>query len=441
MTVAAPSAPARTTGRILGLDDARFLALAGMMATHVWAWSIDGSDPAPWLSEIVAGKAAALFAVLAGVGIAMTTRTSMETGRLAAARLNLFGRGLAIVLVGLTLGLLEGSVLVILVYLGVTFWLVIPLLGRTVSNLLGVAIAVAIVWPIASSILRLAVTDVDGMWLGSASWADLADPAGLLIGLFVTGVYPVMTWLVYLLVGVAVGRVVIAAREQGALRGLGLRMAVIGASVAASAALVSWVLAGPMGGLAGLQEDYAGYAEAGEVEAFFYASAYGTVIPGDVRWLESPAPHTGTLFDLAITTGIAVLVIGCCLVLRTAMPRAVSRVLAPVATAGAAPLTIYTLHVFAAGIVALAVGDRWLDDPTADVPWSISSPIMWVIHVLGALLVGAVLMLLRRRGPLESLVSLTGRLFARLADRGRGRGPAGDEDGASALRGAEAAAT
>lgn len=52
--------------RLIGLDLARFLALIGMMATHVWAFDIATGGHTP-ITEVLSGKAAALFAVLAGI--------------------------------------------------------------------------------------------------------------------------------------------------------------------------------------------------------------------------------------------------------------------------------------------------------------------------------------------------------------------------------------
>jgi hypothetical protein len=417
-----PVVDAAPRSRILGLDDARFLALIGMMATHLWASNVDNYWSTPWVSEIIAGKAAALFAVLAGVGIGLATDGLIVTGRVAAARLTVFGRGLALVVVGMTLGLLPGGIIVILVYYGVAFWLVIPLLQRPAASLLRLAVACAVAWPLISAFLRLALEDPnEPIGLLSANWLDLGDPAAFVTGLLITGVYPALTWVVYPIVGLAVGRLAIVARERGTLRQLGLRLAAVGACVAAAAFALSWVLAFPMGGLAGLQRDYEPFASPEEIEAFFYVQGYGSMPAGDVRWLESPAPHTGTLFDLAITAGLAVAVIGVCLFVRTLLPNGVARALRPAAAAGAAPLTIYTLHVLTSGIVENLVAADWRVNAVAPVPWFVSSPWLWCLHVLGALLIGMLLARLHRRGPLEALVTWTGRLFARVASPRRRR--------------------
>ena len=57
-------------GRLIGLDVARCLALLGMVATHVLDERTPGGDltTAQWLAG---GRASALFAVLAGVSLAL----------------------------------------------------------------------------------------------------------------------------------------------------------------------------------------------------------------------------------------------------------------------------------------------------------------------------------------------------------------------------------
>src|SRR5262249_44248191 len=55
-------------GRIVGLDLARFVALAGMMLTHVWYTSDYLAGTMTWWGTLFEGRSAALFAVLAGVG-------------------------------------------------------------------------------------------------------------------------------------------------------------------------------------------------------------------------------------------------------------------------------------------------------------------------------------------------------------------------------------
>jgi uncharacterized membrane protein len=109
-------------GRIVGLDLARFVAVVGMMAVHVWLYADLKTGEQLWFSGQFTGRASALFAVLAGVGVVLSTRTPLRRGRQMAARWMLVGRGVALIAIGLTLGLLQPPMLVILVSYGVMFW-------------------------------------------------------------------------------------------------------------------------------------------------------------------------------------------------------------------------------------------------------------------------------------------------------------------------------
>ncbi|HEU5322919.1 MAG TPA: hypothetical protein VFX28_19090, partial [Methylomirabilota bacterium] len=57
--------------RLVGVDVARALALLGMMATHILLPVTDGS--LAWPQALAGGRSSALFALLAGVSIALVT--------------------------------------------------------------------------------------------------------------------------------------------------------------------------------------------------------------------------------------------------------------------------------------------------------------------------------------------------------------------------------
>ncbi|PPF46843.1 hypothetical protein C5B85_00710 [Pseudoclavibacter sp. AY1F1] len=379
-----------------------------MMATHVWVTNSDGSTPA--LAAFLGGKAAALFAVLAGIGVVLTTRQQRERKAHAAAALNVFGRGLALMLIGMTLGLVPGPIAVILVYYGLVFWLMVPLLRLSNLSLLMVATAWAGLWPFLSMLLR-APLNVSSE-LGTPSWLDLAHPLELLRGLFVTGTYPVLTWVVYAIVGMVVGRMLLVARERGTILPLSLGLAGVGAVLALVGVGVSLLLAGPFGGLSSIGASTGAGERASDL---FYSAAFGTS-PTESSWfLASPAPHSGTTFDLAITAGTSLIAIGVCLALCLRMGDAAIRVLGPALGAGATPLTIYALHVIVAGITysALVHGGGLANSP--ELFWLVSSAPIWLIHVAGALGIGAVFFWWQRRGPLEAAVTWSGQRFAALA--------------------------
>lgn len=379
--------------RIAGLDYARFVALIGMMAAHVWAFNVDGSPGL--LATIVAGKAAALFAVLAGVGIALTSHRNLVEGQIWAARRNVFGRGLVLVLLGLTLSLISPVAIVILPFYGVIFWCMIPLLRLPSRMLLIAAVSLAVIWPFVSTWLDAAYPPASGQLIEDLTWAGLADPAMFARTLFLSGGYPVPTWVVYAIVGLVIGRLILATANSRDRARLSLLLGGVGVTMA----LLSWGASTVLGNVVVGSSDEA------------HRGLFG-----DLALLTTSQPHTGTTFDLALTTGIALAAIALFLSLGEAIGVRTRRIVEPIRVAGAAPLTIYTAHILATliGFIIFLASHETTGAPENDtVPWLISSSSLWAIHVVGALLIGTLLVLLKRRGPMETLMSWTGRLFAR----------------------------
>ncbi|OLT14462.1 hypothetical protein BJF78_19080 [Pseudonocardia sp. CNS-139] len=128
MTVARPGVTSRR-GRLLGVDAARAVALVGMFATHLLPLRAGGAETLTGL--LADGRSAALFAVLAGVGIALGTggtRPPPDARAHAAAAAGLLVRGALVGLVGLWLAGLDPTVAVILAYYGLLFAVATPLL-------------------------------------------------------------------------------------------------------------------------------------------------------------------------------------------------------------------------------------------------------------------------------------------------------------------------
>ena len=75
--------------RLAGIDAARGLALLGMMATHVLLTFERNAELTPtWVGLVFSGRASALFAVLAGIGLALSTgkQRPLQGPELSAAR-------------------------------------------------------------------------------------------------------------------------------------------------------------------------------------------------------------------------------------------------------------------------------------------------------------------------------------------------------------------
>lgn len=403
--------------RILGLDLARFVAIAGMMATHTWLWADSVAGVHVASSEQFQGRASALFAVLAGVGAVLATRAPIREGRPGAARLMLVGRGIALVAIGLTLTLLDIPIFVILAYYGVLFWFLALAITWPRWVLVAVGAVVAVVAPVAVYLLGEAfqLTEREA---SNPNWLSLADPLPVLRGLLATGTYPVLIWIAYGLVGMAIGRTLLAARGAGTVRVAAVTLAAVGAAVWLGGIALAALAQGPLGAVRGLATDL-GISEE-QALGLLTDPGSGRPLPGSPWMLLASAAHTGTTFDLLLTIGSSTTVIGLLVLLGTVLGPLARRILSPVLGAGAAPLTVYSAHVLLVGTVTLVMLGKpygeltWQEYVVLDTPWFLSSWGFWLANILMALLIGSFLTFLGRRGPLETLVTWAGRLAARL---------------------------
>ena len=134
----------------MGFDIARGLAVIGMVAAHVAepALDFDWGDAATW-PDIVNGRSAILFALLAGVSIAlMTGRTQRPTEeQMPAVRLRLLGRGITIFIIGLLLEQLGTSVLIILTLYGILYVVALPFVRARRRTLVCWSLGLALLAP------------------------------------------------------------------------------------------------------------------------------------------------------------------------------------------------------------------------------------------------------------------------------------------------------
>lgn len=338
----AVSAGPGASGRLLGIDLARAVALLGMMATHTMDLVDAAGDPQP--VGLIAGKAAALFAVLAGFSVELSTR---RYGRWRDAAASLAVRGLLISILGLVLGSLSSSIAVVLVNYGVLF-LLAPLVLRLPARWLA---ATTVLWlvasPVASHLIR------DGLGLQRAVEAPelshLAQPGELALGVLLTGYYPVLQWMSYILLGMAVAKLDIGRHLLG-LFACGLSLFIAGRGV-------SWLMLNVFGGDAALVEVSQMWGT--DLTAALFTGSYGVTPATSWWWLAIAGPHSGTPFDLLSTGGTAVMTIVACQAAAELLGRR-SWVLAPLSAPGSMPLSVYSAHVVLLEITRLAlVAEPW----------------------------------------------------------------------------------
>lgn len=386
--------------RLDGIDLARGAALLAMMATHILPTltqdQASGVWSATWLGTVLSGRAAALFAVLAGV--------SLTLGRMPAARnrLGLALRAAVIAAVGLTLGMTQVAVAVILVQYAVLFWCALCVL-RLRRQALGLLAAVWILAaPLAAYLVRpFLLGATPPLRLGhNPSWADLGDPGRLIADLTVTGYYPALQWFGYLLVGLWIGRADLARTATQVWLVLG------GAIAAVAAKACAWAFLGPLGGLNALQAT--DQARVWPLRAMLEANLTGVDQTGTWWWLATAAPHSGTSLDLLHTAGTSAAAVGAFLLIARIPPLARTGLLMPLAGAGAMTLTLYTVHV-----AALAL-------PLADSA-QLTGPALLAVHIAAALAVGLFVRANEWRGPLEAVAHAATRLGV-VTSRGLQRG-------------------
>jgi uncharacterized membrane protein YeiB len=406
------SAPGREKPRIIGIDVARGLALAGMLAVHVFP-TFDSDGSASIATAYTSGRGAAIFATMAGVGLAIVTgrQRPVSGGARVTASVGLAIRALLLLVIGLVMGYVtiagDLDVYVILPYYAAMFLLAIPLLGLRPQVLAIISVSLAAVTAFA---IFTTVGDVANPSRGiDPTIGDFVrHPVGMLVLLLFGGAYPAVLWLAYICAGMAMGRLDLSSkRVAGWLFGGGAALAAV--SWLASSLLLFW-----FGGLRHLRDN----APAGTqwTDSRLVWEPWGDF--DTFWWYAGRAPHSGTPFDMLHTIGFAVAVLGAAL-LVTRLPLA-ARLLRPVATAGSMVLTLYCAHIvfLATGLL----GDHYYAKYCV---------------LLAAMIIFAVLWKrIHPRGPLEELVSRISTLPGRRArDRSRhGTAAPGGEPSAEAGR-------
>jgi uncharacterized membrane protein len=381
-----PSSPA---SRLRGIDAARGLALLGMMATHLLpTFEADASLTPTWIGLTFSGRAAALFAVLAGVGLALSTGKQVppEGTALNAARRGVALRALVIAAVGFSLGGLEVNVAIILVHYALLFLCILPFLGLKLKALCAWAVGWTVLSPVLAYLLRPWLMAANPpLHLGhNPSWEDLSTPLPLLGDLFLTGYYPAFQWLAYLLVGLVLGRLPLTKAMVPVLLLTGGTAVAALAKALGTAAMENW------GGRAALEQvlNAPGYPLASVLQV----NLTGIRQEGSWWWLASAAPHSATPLDLAHTSGVAAAVVGACLLLGRLAEWLDLDLLLPLRGAGAMTLTLYSAHVWVvSGFYLKPLPAGWTEDG------------IYFAQAFTALLVGTVFVLLKWRGPLEWL--------------------------------------
>ena len=202
-----PVRPTESNGRrIVGFDVARALAIFGMVVINfkmVMAPSAHSPGWMLWLLERLEGRAAAVFVILAGVGISLLTHRARRSDHAAALqrhRGSLFKRAFWLLVIGLAYTPLWPADILHFY----AFYIAIGALLLAVSDrlLLWLAGGCVALFCVLSGLINY-----DNGWdWQSLTYVDLWTPAGMLRHLFYNGFHPVFPWTAFLLVGMWLGR-------------------------------------------------------------------------------------------------------------------------------------------------------------------------------------------------------------------------------------------
>ena len=273
-----------------------------MLTVHVGPTNLD--DPLGRVYAAPHGRASILFVFVAGVGVTLlgsSRRTSTS-----AARLTLAWRALLLLPLGLALQLLDHGAFVILQDYAVLFLLGLVVLRLDDRALLGLAVAVAAVGPLAH---------ISGHLIAPGAFErdpiTLSDPvADIAHGLVLSGPYPLIVWAAPFLFGMWLGR-----RDLRAAR---VRRRLLGWGAAATLTAVALSLT--------------------------LIALFGEPV-GDVGWdhLVDRSPHSQMPLWLLGSTGSAAFVLGVALHAAEAAPRLAW----PLVATGQLALTVYVGHLLA----------------------------------------------------------------------------------------------
>lgn len=331
-----PRTPKQPGKRLIGLDAARGLALIGLIAIHIYP-SADEETHEPTLAWVLfSGDSAALFALLAGVGLALSSggRAVHRDRRMTADRVGLVVRAVLIGAVGLAISSItpdDPPAYGILLYYAVFFLLAIPFLHLRPRTLFLTAAVFALGAPL---LMQLLGPVLPGSSASNHTLENLfTEPVGTASELLLTGSYPALPYMTYILVGMGLGRIDLrSTRVQAIIAGTGAVLAV-GANV------LSYLLLHALGGYAALL-DTLSMTQEGLDEAILFGP--------DSRdaswwWLAIATPHTNTPLAIDASLGMGLLVTGLFLLIAART----GRLLTPLAAMGSMTLTLYSAHLVA----------------------------------------------------------------------------------------------
>jgi hypothetical protein len=389
-------------GRVIGADVARGIAVLGMFTAHVGITSADVGTLEGWLG-LAHGRSSILFATVAGLSLALFTGGSRPVGGAAmrTARSRILMRAVLLLALVAVLDLFGTRVLLILGFYAAYFVLALPFLRMSPARLATTAVLIAVVGPF--------LVYYGPEALARAGLRAPHDGSGAATDFLLTGHYPALVWMAYVLAGLAVGRCDLRSPV------LHLGLVAGGFGLAALSSLASATLVADAGGAEAIATQVA----VTSAESVVPAPTWSDPWP-PLAGLFLEGPHDDTMFEALGSGGFALGVLGLCLLVGTGLhgtgaswpARALRWVLlvvvTPLAAVGALALTVYSVQIVTIWWWTRTYWD--LLEPTTN------EPLGWMVLI--TLLAATVWRALLGRGPLERLFGRVARkIFPTVPDR------------------------
>ncbi|MDW8478138.1 DUF418 domain-containing protein [Streptomyces scabiei] len=386
-------------GRLVGVDLARALAVFGMYIVHIAPMTSASGSVGSWVYFLAEGRSSALFATLAGFSLMLIAgRREPKTGlagRRAKARIAI--RAVILLALGTVLAMEYGDI-IILAYYGVYFLLALLLVRLSARTLALVAAGIAIVMPQLAFVLKMWLSDSVQQSINAYDPLERLSTVGVL-DLLLTGLYPTITWMTFVVAGMALARLdlsAVAVQRRLAALGAGLVVGAYGLSMLLAGTDAVWSLGGGGGPSSGSGPKPMG---SGSGPGSMGDGSGGPELSASD--LLGAVAHTGTTFDTLGCVGAAILVIVGSMAAMDRLPR-VRRLAQPVIAVGTMSLTAYVGHFLAQS--------AW----PASGAGTTTSWVPVLIYILGAIVFAVIWSRFFRRGPLEYLLNSTTKLANRV---------------------------
>ncbi|MFC3890971.1 heparan-alpha-glucosaminide N-acetyltransferase domain-containing protein [Lentzea rhizosphaerae] len=401
-------------GRLVGVDLARALAVFGMYVVHLGPSTTNASGIGAWVRHLTEGRSSALFATLAGFSLMLIAgRLEPKTGvagRQAKARIAI--RAAVLLVLGTVMINFYGDVVILASY-GLFFLLALPLVRLSAKTLAIIAAGVAVFGPLLAFGLKVLITEPARA--AAKAYDPLAQLGGAgLLDLTLTGFYPAIPWMAFIIAGMALGRLDVTSST------VRKRLAVFGPALAVFAYGTSWLLAQLIDGVreaAEMQGARGPGSGSGmgmgkgpkDLGAMGDMSAVGSMPPNTTGsgWsLLTSGPHSGMPFDVIGCIGVAITVIVLAMMAIDRLPL-LQRLAAPIIAVGTMSLTAYVGHFVLSSQMSGASGGS--GDSLTGMTAGAESQASWtpvLMFVFGSMAFAFIWSRFFKKGPLEYLLNL-----------------------------------